>query len=68
MKLYQQEVLRDDLYKAIEKVLQDHYDKSTFDSHMIPPSHIELVTNSAMQTILCMDVYYTELKDDGYIK
>lgn len=63
MKLHRQETLRDDLYKAIEKVLSDHYNRGTFENSVIPPSHTEIVTNSAMATIINLETYYEELTE-----
>lgn len=67
MKLYHQERLRDDLYKAIDKVLRDHYDRGTFEDFYVTGSQTEIVTNSAMQTVLNLHDYYEELNDGGKI-
>lgn len=67
MTLRNQESLRDDLYKAIDKVLEDHTERGTFEDFWINDSLTEMVTNSAMKQITDLDVYYSEALNEGIV-
>lgn len=67
MTLRKQESLRDDLYKAIDKVLEDHTERGTFEDFWINASLTEMVTNSAMKQITDLDGYYSEAINDGIV-